>query len=348
MSGHDRNTGDAPALRLLFWESTSGCNLSCAHCRRLNVSSKADAAGELSTESACRVFESATKLGRPVIVFSGGEPLLRPDWPELAAYAKSLGLPTAMATNGTLIDQPMAARIAAAGFHRVSVSLDGADAATHDPFRGVAGAFDKALAGIAALRHAGVPVQINVSIAAHNIAQLDSLHDLCVSVGAVAMHLFMLVPVGCGAQIKQTHELSPEQYEQALNWVCDRQLSGNIEIRATCAPHYYRIASQRGLSLRPGSRGCLAGAGVIFVSSRGEVFPCGYFPISCGNVLNESLENIWITSSVLNDLRDPSRLQGKCGACEFNILCGGCRARAYAQNENFFSADTACIYGCRQ
>ena len=339
---------NAPELRLLFWESTSGCNLSCVHCRRLKVAGQANSAEELSTVSMQAVLESAARLGKPVIVFSGGEPLLRSDWPILATHAKSLGLPTALATNGTMIDAALASKIADANFRRVSVSLDGADAVTHDPFRGVTGAFERAMSGIAAMRHAGVPVQINAGITAHNFSQLDQLYELCKTVGAAALHLFLLVPVGCGVQIEKTHQLSPAQYEQVLNWVCDRQSTASIEVRATCAPHYYRIASQRNLTLRRVSRGCLAGTGVVFVSSDGDVFPCGYFPVPCGSVLRQSLEEIWKTSSVLEALRDPSRLTGKCGLCEFKVICGGCRARAYAHSGDFLSAEPACNYQPRK
>lgn len=330
-------------LRLLFWESTARCNLACRHCRRIDGAEPA--AAELTTNEACAVLDSAATLGEPVVVFSGGEPLMRDDWQQLAAHARSLNLPAALATNGTLIDSRMANRIAEAGFRRVAVSLDGPDAATHDEFRGIGGAFDAATGGIAALKACGQKVQINATIAAHNADQLDDLYELTRSLGAVAMHLFLLVPVGCGVHIGHSHQLTPQRYEQVLGWVCDRVAEGHLELRATCAPHYYRVAAQRGLAVRP-SRGCLAGLSVIFVSHCGEVYPCGYLPVSCGS-LRESqstLGQIWHGSDVLAELRDFDKLQGNCGRCEYKTICGGCRARAFAATGNYLAAEPACDY----
>ena len=342
------------SLRLLFWESTARCNLACIHCRRLDAVSSDD----LTVSEFKAVLASAATLGNPIVVFSGGEPLLRDDWEELAACAASLGLPTAMATNGTLIDEPTARRIAGAGFRRVAVSLDGADAATHDGFRAVPGAFAKAMAGIAHLRAAGVLVQVNATIAAHNAHQLDGLHDLAVRLGAAALHLFLLVPVGCGVQIAETHQLTPARYEQVLAWVCDRiaasprgdgavshgpEARAAMELRATCAPHFHRVASARGMPTG-GSRGCLCGLSVIFVSHRGDVFPCGYLPVSCGSVRQRPLADIWRDSPVLGELRDFTRTGGKCGRCEYRAVCGGCRARAFADTGDYLAEEPACMH----
>ena len=333
---------EAPPLRLLFWESTWRCNLACKHCRRLTTSEQ-DAKDELATEEVKLVFDSTATLGRPIVVFSGGEPLLRDDWEELAEYARSLELPIALATNGTLIDQPLAERIAGAGFHRVAVSLDGADASTHDSFRGIDGAFDRTIDAIAALGGAGAAVQINATIAAHNADQLPQLYALARSCGAVAMHLFLLVPVGCGAKIAETHQLSPEMYEQVLRWICDRQPASPLELKATCAPQYYRIAAERGLDTGH-SRGCLCGTAVAFISHDGQVFPCGYLPVACGSVRRQSLADIWRGSSVFAELRRPDSLKGKCGRCEYRSVCGGCRARAYAATGDYLAADPTCAY----
>lgn len=332
----------APPLRILFWESTSLCNLSCVHCRRLDTAEQA-AQNDLSTDQVRAVLDSAANLGSPVVVFSGGEPLMRSDWRELADYARKLALPTALATNGTLIDSATADDIAAAGFRRVSVSLDGANADVHDRFRGVAGAFDAAMAGIAELCKANVPFQVNATIAAHNIAHCDELYNLARSLGAVALHLFLLVPVGCGTQIAESHRISPAEYEGVLNWVLDKHRDDSFEIRATCAPHIYRLAENRGISLR-GSRGCMCGLSVVFVSHQGEVFPCGYLPVSCGSVREQPLAEIWQNSNVLHSLRDFDKLTGKCGQCAFRDVCGGCRARAFAASGDYLAADPTCKY----
>ena len=336
---------NAPPLRLLFWESTSRCNLACVHCRRQDTA-EADAASDLTTDEVEAVFDSAAEIGRPILVFSGGEPLMRDDWEPLAEHARGLGLPTALATNGTLIDGPLAGRICAAGFRRVSVSLDGADAVTHDRFRGVEGAFEKALAGIAALRASGQAVQINATIARHNVEQLPDLLALARDSGAEALHLFLLVPVGCGVQLADSHVLPPERQRAVLEWICDRQAAGDagLELKPTCAPQYIPMAARRGLlpKDRP-VRGCLSGRSIVFVGHAGDVFPCGYLPIFSGSVRQQRLANIWRRARALADLRDPDKLGGACGRCEDRAVCGGCRARAHAATGDCLAADPGCF-----
>jgi len=331
----------APPLRLLFWESTWRCNLACIHCRRLSTAPPPE--DDLTTAEVRGLFDSLAALGRPTVIFSGGEPLMREDWAPLAEYARSLHLPISLATNGTTVNATTARRISSAGFRRVSVSLDGADGASHDSFRGTSGAFDLAVGGIAALREVSQAVQINCTVTAQNVSRLDELHALAIRLGAEALHLFLLVPVGCGANISESHRLDPQTSEQVLGWVCDRQAEEKLEVRATCAPHYNRLAAQRGMP-HGNSRGCLAGVSVAFVGHAGEVFPCGYLPVSCGNVRRTGFEEIWRKSRVLADLRDPSKLRGKCGRCEFRDVCGGCRARAYALTGDYLAAEPACTH----
>jgi len=353
MTGHPDNppTPACPPLRLLFWESTVRCNLACAHCRRIETADEA-ARQDLGTAEFGRVLDSAASLGKPIIVFSGGEPLMRGDWEILADHARSLRLPTALATNGTLVDEPLAKRIAAAGFRRVSISLDGADAPTHDAFRRVRGSFQRALAGIAHLRAAGMPMQVNATIAAHNVDQLDKLYALVRKIDVEALHLFLLVPVGCGMEIGESHQLAAESYEKVLQWVLDRQAEGQIELKATCAPHYYRLAAQRAKAAGAAGpamaghhgRGCMCGVSVAFVSHKGEVFPCGYLPVNCGSVREKTFAEIWRGSEVFAKLRDYETLLGRCGRCEFKGLCGGCRARAFALTGNYLAAEPACTH----
>lgn len=373
-----------PALRLVFWESTVGCNLACVHCRRLEVSrelSKQD----LNTEQSLALIRSLPEMGRPILVFSGGEPLMRPDLFELAKEASGIGLPIALATNGTTVDSQTAGRIRDVGFRRVSISFDGPDAATHDQFRG-AGAFEAAIDGFKALRSAGLSMQINTTIARHNYAKLDQTYRLALDLGADALHIFMLVPVGCGMELSPEIMLNGEEYENALNWVYDRSLEGKLHLKATCAPHYFRVMRQRakqdgrpmpthvhphramahsdgggaagamaggmgGAGGHPGhadmtamTKGCLAGQAVCFVSHSGEVFPCGYLPVTSGNVKTTPLPVIWRDSMVFADLRDDSKLQGKCGLCEFAKVCMGCRARAYGYTHNYLAEEPNCGY----
>ena len=297
------------------------------------------------------------KVAAPILVFSGGEPLMRPDIFELADFAANSGMTTALATNGTLIDLPMAQRIAEARFHRVSVSLEGADEPTHDLLRLQPGSFASACNGLANLRAAGVPTQINCTVTRHNVDSLDAVYQLALSLGVEALHLFMLVPVGCGADLPESHMLSADRYEQVLNWLYDRAREGKLAVKATCAPHYYRVLRQRsaadgvalpaqhgGGSLNAVTRGCLAGSAVCFVSHTGQVFPCGYLPADCGNVKAMEFETIWRDSSVFAKLRDTSQLAGKCGACEFARVCSGCRARAYAAEGDFMGEEPYCNY----
>ncbi|MFP4104785.1 MAG: radical SAM protein [Phycisphaerae bacterium] len=340
---HPGRPDAAPPMRLLFWESTVRCNLACRHCRRLDVAEEL-AESDLTTEQVFGIVDSLVELGRPIFVFSGGEPLMRDDWERTAAYARRREVPTALATNGTLIDEATAQRISDAGFRRVSISLDGADPATHDAFRGLPGAFEQACRGIRLLRNVDVPVQINATIAAHNDSQLDDLYTLAKSLDVIALHLFLLVPVGCGTQLTESHQLGPERYERVLNWICDRRLAGSdIEIKPTCAPHYYRVAAERGLPAARG-RGCLCGLSVAFVSHQGRIFPCGYLPVEAGRVPDQPLQQIWRESEVFAALRDFDRLGGKCGRCEYKTICGGCRARALAQTGDYLSEEPACTH----
>ncbi len=360
-----------PPPRLVFWETTAGCNLHCIHCRRTTV---ADALlpQDLATSEAFALIDAIAGFAHPILVLSGGEPLFRPDILDIARYASERGLTVALATNATLIDARLAGEIKRAGIRRVSISLDGADAITHDVFRGP-GAFDRALSGLQHLRAAGVPVQINTTVARHNLHQLPQTLALAKSVGAAALHLFLLVPVGCGEEIADEQMISGAEYEEVLNWLYEREMEGGIELKATCAPHYFRVMRQRQAAERrqgitrerpasaarqqhagghPGghpsmnsmSRGCLAGTGVCFVSHRGEVFPCGYLPLAAGNVREQPFRDIWESAPLFQELRQPDLLQGKCGLCEFKQVCGGCRARAYGMTREYLGEEPFCVY----
>lgn len=364
---------EVPALRLLFWESTAACNLACRHCRRLEVSQKLSK-DDLTTPEALGLIRSlpdaAPGSGKPILVFSGGEPLMRPDLFELAEKAVEAGLPIALATNGTIMDERIAQHVVDVGFRRVSMSLDGADAKTHDHFRGD-GAFEATLRGFRQLRRRGMSMQLNTTLARHNYHQLDELYRLAVELGAEALHIFMLVPVGCGMELSPQIMLGAEEYEKALNWIYDRSRQGKVHLKATCAPHYFRIMRQRakadgrpvpagpharpqgasgGGAGHPGgefsalTKGCLAGSAVCFVSHTGEVFPCGYLPVTSGNVKTIPFPQIWRHSHVFAQLRDHDLLQGKCGACEFKTVCMGCRARAFAETHNYLGQEPNCSY----
>jgi heme b synthase len=366
-----------PVLRLVFWETTTGCNLRCIHCRA--SAQELSSPDDLTTDEALAFVDSLADFARPVLVLSGGEPLFRSDIFDIASHAHQRQLPVALATNGTLVDAGVAAEIKVAGIRRVSISLDGADAATHDAFRGIPGCFEQALAGMRHVQAAGVPVQVNSTIAKHNAHQIDDLFALAIEKGAIALHIFMLVPVGCGVEIADEQMIEPEQYERVLRRLYELSLEGRIEVKATCAPHYYRIVRQMGkgsgqLSVvsgqqeegsgqwsvvsgqstakdrvasrgaRPGMPGCLAGTGVCFVSHKGEVYPCGYLPVKCGDVREQDIGDIWRSSAVFAKLRDVENLKGKCGVCEYRRICMGCRARAYAATGDYLAEEPYCTY----
>ena len=248
MSATAERSAQSPAKqefkpRLIFWEVTKGCNLRCIHCRA--TATELSSPTDLPTSRALDIIDQIAAFSNPILVLSGGEPLYRSDIFQLATYAKDKGLRVALATNGTLVTKEVARMIADSGVKRVSISLDGADALTHDTFRGIPGAFDAALHGFRNLKEVGMSVQINTTVARHNAHQLPQVLELAKTVGADALHTFLLVPVGCGVDIAAEQMVPPEEYERMLNWFYDQSLEGGIELKATCAPHYFRVVRQR-------------------------------------------------------------------------------------------------------
>ena len=239
---HANHTGDGSA-RLVFWEVTKGCNLRCIHCRA--SATELSSPNDLPTKTALGIIDQIAEAANPILVLSGGEPLYRSDIFQLARYGTDKGLRVALATNGTLVTKDVARMVVDSGVKRVSISLDGADAKTHDAFRGIPGAFEAAVCGLRNLKALGMSVQINMTIARHNAHQLPQVLELARSLGADALHTFLLVPVGCGVDIAAEQMVPPEEYERMLNWFYDQSLLGGIELKATCAPHYFRVARQR-------------------------------------------------------------------------------------------------------
>jgi radical SAM protein with 4Fe4S-binding SPASM domain len=302
------------------------------------------------------------------LVFSGGEALCRDDVFSLVRFAKAQGITTALATNGTLLSDSAAEAIRDSGIGTVAVSLDGATADVHNHLRRQAGSFEKALEGISRLKDKAVPFQINVTVTKHNAGSLQDVYELASRLGAAAMHLFMLVPVGCGRSLAQTEMLSAQQYEQTMVAIYQLQRRAKLALKVTCGPHYERVVRQQSLRKSAGqarhdkgqgtpqpadsgqggpsrlSAGCLAGTGILFVAHQGDVFPCGYLPVKCGNVLETTLAEIWRTSRDLARLRDRAALEGKCGLCNFRNVCSGCRARAYAATGNYMAEEPFCAY----
>ncbi len=358
-----------PKLNLVAWEIARGCNLYCAHCRA--AADRPQYEGELTTEECFRIVDEIREIGNPILIMTGGEPLLRDDFFEIAEYAAAKGMRVALGSNGTLITEETAARLKAVPVPRVAISLDFPNAKLHDEFRGQEGAFEAAMQGTANARKAGLGIQINSTITKLNVDHLDDMLALASEVGATAFHPFMLIPTGRGKGLADV-ELSPQQYEDTLNWVFDRQaeLGDKMFFKPTDAPHYMRIVSQKQQQARlegrpvpeipasghgggrPGghggaqviSRGCLAGTGFVFISHRGRVQGCGYFDVAAGDLKEQSFGEVYLESPLFHDLRDLSKLKGKCGICEYKRICGGCRARAYEATGDYLDEEPYCIY----
>lgn len=341
-----------PTLRLVAWETTRRCNLSCKHCRAVAEDHPYD--NELSTREAYTLLDQIRETGTPIIILTGGEPLLREDIFDIAAYGHRIGLRMVMAPNGTLLTPEIVERLKASGIQRISISLDGASPDTHDEFRGLTHAFDDAIRGIGYAKAAGLEFQINTTITQTNLAEIPKILKLAEDLGAVAHHIFLLVPTGRGKYIVDS-AIDAEQYEQTLNWFYDQRDKTPLQLKATCAPHYYRILRQRAHAegktvsfethgLDAVTRGCLAGTGFCFISHVGRVQTCGFLDVTCGDIRAESFKDIWEHSQVFNELRDFSNLTGKCGLCEYKRVCGGCRARAYEATGSYLAEEPLCSF----
>jgi heme b synthase len=299
-------------------------------------------------------MDEIASFSKPVIILTGGEPLLRSDIFELARHGTAKGLRMVMATNGTLITDKTIEEMKGSGIQRVSISLDGPDAKTHDAFRKVNGSFEGSLRGIDMLKKGGIDFQINTTVTQVNLHLVADILRLAVDKGAVAHHIFLLVPTGRGKEL-QNQEISALDYEKTLHWFYEQRDRVPLQLKATCAPHYYRILRQRakkeGKKVTPKeygldamTRGCLGGISFCFISHVGQVQPCGYLELDCGNVKEAPFQKIWADSGVFQNLRNTDGYTGKCGRCEFRKVCGGCRARAYETSGDYMAEEPYCIY----
>ena len=348
---HELRTDNYP-LKMVAWELTRGCNLACVHCRA--SAERGPYPGELSTKECLRVMDEIASISKPVIILTGGEPLLRTDIFDLASYGSKKGFRMVMATNGTLITEEMIREMKVSGIQRISVSMDGPNAETHDAFRKVSGAFEGSLRGIEIAKKGGLEFQINTTITQANLHLIAEILRLAVVLGAAAHHIFLLVPTGRGRDLKD-QEISGLDYEKTLHWFYEQRDQVPLQLKATCAPHYYRILRQRAKKegkkilqqsegLDATTRGCLGGISFCFISHIGQVQPCGYLEVNSGNVREKSLQEIWAISEIFQNLRNTDGYQGKCGRCEFRKVCGGCRARAYESFGDYMAEEPYCIY----
>jgi heme b synthase len=341
-----------PSLRLIALELTKRCNLACKHCRAKAIFDPIS--NELTNKEIKMVFDDITTFAKPIVILTGGEPLLREDVLDLAFYGSKKGLRMVLATNGTLLDDHWVGELKEVGIKRVSVSLDGASSESHDSFRAIAGAFEATMLGINALKRGRLDFQINTTVTKSNLKEILAVEQLAIKLGAVAHHIFLLVPMGRGEQL--VHEvITAQEYEEVLKWLLGQKDKNNIHIKATCAPQYYRILRQQAKDsgykitfkthgLDAVTRGCLAGMGFCFIGSSGKVQTCGYLEVECGDVRKEPLSKIWRDSKIFNKLRDKKQYKGKCGRCEYWQVCGGCRARAYALRGDYLAEEPMCLY----
>ena len=277
-------------------------------------------------------MDQICEISKPLLILSGGEPLLREDVFELIRYGTEKGLRMGLGSNGSLIDDTTAKKLKEAGATTVSISLDSSIPERHDEFRGVTGTWEKATNAIKALRENGVLVQVNTTVTQENYVEIDEIMTVAEQLGVENFHLFFLVPTGRGARIA---DISPAMYEGMIKTTFAKAAKHKLNVRPSCAPQFMRIAKDMGLDMRQWIRGCIAGLYYCRVYPNGDLTPCPYLPIKLGNVREKSFSDIWFTSEIFKALRDPNALKGKCGACNFRGLCGGCRARAYGLSSDF-------------
>ncbi|WP_163338294.1 radical SAM/SPASM domain-containing protein [Desulfopila sp. IMCC35008] len=339
----------------IAWEITRRCNLKCVHCRS---SSEEEVKGhpDFSFTEAKAILDDIASYASPVIVLSGGEPLLRKDVFDIARYGTDLGFRMCLATNGTLVTEDTCQSIKAADIKMVSLSLDGAKAETHDDFRNEKGAFAGTMNAIELFNKYQIPFLINSSFTVRNKDEIPEIYKLVKGLGATAWYMFMIVPTGRGEDIME--ELIPENlYDEILEWHYQVEKEENeLLMRPTCAPHYYRIVRQkakeegekferRNLKFSTGgSKGCLAGQLICLIDVDGEVLPCSYFPKSAGNIKTTRFKKIWEESELFLNLRDFKSYKGSCGQCEYVNVCGGCRARSYAIHGDYLAQEPFCSY----
>lgn len=318
---------------VVSWNVTLKCNLKCPHCY-INATDR-ELPDELSTDAAKMLIHQITEVSRPLLILSGGEPLLRKDIFELIQYGKERGLRMAMGSNGMLIDDDVARRLKKAGIETVSISLDSTTPERHDEFRGVKGSWNRAIMAIKALKNNDILVQVNTTVTQQNYDDIEDIMTLAEEFGVENFHLFFLVPTGRGVKIE---DISPVMYENMIRGTLEKIAKHKLNVKPACAPQFMRIAKQMNVSIKHVQamiRGCIAGLYYCRIYPTGEVTPCPYLPIKLGNIREKSFKDIWFNSEILKNLRDFKKLQGKCGECDYREVCGGCRARAYGLTSDF-------------
>ena len=339
--------GQAPMV--IFWEITRACALVCRHCRALAQAKRHPL--ELTTEEGFRLLDQMAEFGnRPIVIITGGDPLMRRDVFDFISYGLDKGLIVSLSPAATALVRPDTLRwLKEAGLSRLSFSLDGARPESHDTFRGIPGSFQRTQECMADAVEAGLSLQINTTVTRHSLPELQAVAEIVEGSGAVVWDLFFLVPTG---RALEEDMISPQEHEEVFNWLYNLSQESSLTVRTTLGQSYRRVLLQHqsaGDQASTASQGVHVpttndGKGVCFISHVGMVQPSGFLPISAGNVRSEHLVDIYRQSPLFQELRDTSLLKGKCGICPFNQVCGGCRARAYAVTGDYLESDPCCIF----
>lgn len=365
---------------IIFWELTRACKLACKHCRAKAQPERHP--GELSFEESKKVVEQIRDFGKPypLVVITGGDPLLREDVFEIVEYGVKNGLRMAIAFSGTDLATPEALdALKEAGISRIAISIDGSNESIHDGFRGIKGTFRESIKILKNARKVGISSQVNTTVTKFNLRDLANIAKLAMDNDVTLWDVFFVVPTG---RAKAEYMPSSQEFEDVLNWLYD--VSRVLNVKSSAATHLRRIELQRdagmgprvselyhelldqidfeidvdggnakivagghGRSLVDGIRrmtGITDGKGMLFISHVGEVYPSGFLPLTAGNVREKSLKDIYNSSEIFKDLKNPDRLKGKCGKCEFRRICGGSRARAYAMTGDYLQEEPRCTY----
>jgi AdoMet-dependent heme synthase len=344
----------------IAWEVTRACAYACVHCRA-DAMHVADP-NELNTEEALRLIDRLAEFGSPILIFTGGDPMMRKDLHELIAYATQKGLRCSLTPTATAL--PTTARLEKvrdAGIRRIALSLDAPSSEIHDHFRQVAGSWQRTMDILHRAQQIGISVQVNTTISKHNVDILDEMVPFIQEVGAVQWSLFFLVPTG-RAQVKNM--ISAEEHERTFNWLYDLSTTAPFDIKSTAAPMYRRVAIERKRAEQGGenpvtfqgagfqyadglnrpTRGVNDGNGFLFISHVGDIQPSGFLPLTAGNVRTDDVIDVYRRSQLFTDLRTPDKIKGRCGICEYRDVCGGQRGRAYGVTGDYLESDPACLY----
>ncbi|MCU7557791.1 TIGR04053 family radical SAM/SPASM domain-containing protein [Macrococcus capreoli] len=356
---------------IVIWEVTRACELHCLHCRAEAQVNRNPY--ELSTDEGKALIDDIAQMDGPMLVFTGGDPLMREDIFELAAYAVNRGVRVSMTPSATPnVTKENMQRAKEVGLSRWAFSIDGPNKQIHDHFRGTEGSFDLTMNAIQYLKALKMPLQINTVISRYNIDYLEEMAQMVEDLGCVLWSVFFLVPTGRG---KESDMVTPAQHEEVFRFLNKLRKTASFGIKTTSAQHYRRVVLQEqiremkksgtfdaikyedslttmdintidGLGRAP--KGVNDGNGFVFVSHLGHVYPSGLLPVSCGNIREKPLSDIYVNSPILQNLRNPDLFKGKCGMCEFRYVCGGSRSRAYAVTGDYMESEPYCVYQPKQ